>query len=101
MYVWNLYFVKLVLNAPHRTRIVKWEMLRVGCAVVVYVAVRSGCLSFYLFANAFTLDSVVRVLVVVVVSVVTIAALKNSLNFDIEHIEFLFERKPKTKKKLN
>lgn len=64
-------------------------MLRVGCAVavVVYVAVRSGCLSFYLFAIAFTLDSVVRVFIVVV-SVVTIAALKNSFNIDIEHIEF-------------
>lgn len=57
-------------------------------AVVVYVAVRSGCLSFYLFAIAFTLDSVVRVFVVVAVSVVTIAALKNSFNIDIEHIEF-------------
>lgn len=59
-----------------------------------YVAVRSGCRSFYLFAIAFTLDSVVRgvrvVVVVVVVVSVIIAALKNSFNLNIEHIEFLF-----------
>lgn len=61
-----------------------------GASIVVYVAVsvRSGCRSFHLFAIA--LDSVVVVVFVsaAVAAFITIAALKNLFNFDIEHIEF-------------